>query len=613
MIKKLLYILLICLLPVLSWGACPSGTCTLADCEYTTVNTAVNTTATYGDTVVCPADTVEWNSTLSITKGITLQGAGSDQTIISGNVGSAQSFINIDPDSYSCTNDILFRVTGFSFDGNTGSTDQGVKISGAGPINKTRFIRIDNNIFREFAGDQEGGVYFNNTIHLGLVDNNTFIDNQRHVIVYGQNSYSWERWGTEANKRGSVNMVYMEDNIYRWTSSYDSVLGAPATYSTGFGASWVSRFNDIDSQKTGLYQQGHDAHGNNGVDTHVNEATCSGGSYSICGSTTDACCTDRRAVQMIEVYNETFTGVIEGSQWSKFVDQRAGAGMIFDNTSNTAYGTIQMSEEDYPDDGICCTGTIANWEDCCDNVRDSYHFSNTKTNGNWSHYEYPNQDIMVEPNYNYWKDNTSFTPGSDTSLTSGIAIGTAAQMAQVITCTENVGFWVTDEGEWDDTNGATPDGRLYICDNSNIFNLFYTPYTYPHPLRSEAGTPPEFSSASLAADGEILSVVFNELVTKGAGYSDTHFNVDSTYQGALTVTWLDGDGTETHRFTLSSKVMIGDTLNIDFDPGATTDTLKDSEGTDLIAFSNEAITNNSTQNPIKTSGMVIGMRITKGE
>ena len=51
------------------------------------------------------------------------------------------------------------------------------------------------------------------------------------------------------------------------------------------------------------------------------------------------------------------------------------------------------------------------------------------------------------------------------------------------TCTTGVAYWATDEGEWDSTH-AGPDGRLYKCTATNTWTLFYTPYTYPHPLRT---------------------------------------------------------------------------------------------------------------------------------
>lgn len=66
-----------------------------------------------------------------------------------------------------------------------------------------------------------------------------------------------------------------------------------------------------------------------------------------------------------------------------------------------------------------------------------------------------------------------------TSVVEGVGRGVVA--SRPAQCTSGVAYWATDEGEWDSTNGATPDGRLYKCTVTNTWTVFYTPYTYPHP------------------------------------------------------------------------------------------------------------------------------------
>lgn len=77
----------------------------------------------------------------------------------------------------------------------------------------------------------------------------------------------------------------------------------------------------------------------------------------------------------------------------------------------------------------------------------------------------------------------------------GASQGTRNQMNLITTCTEGVGFWVTDEGNWNGENATvgTPGyqkghGQLYRCGSSNNWQLYYTPYSYPHPLAG--GSPP---------------------------------------------------------------------------------------------------------------------------
>jgi hypothetical protein len=70
---------------------------------------------------------------------------------------------------------------------------------------------------------------------------------------------------------------------------------------------------------------------------------------------------------------------------------------------------------------------------------------------------------------------------------SGVGRGTKAQMLAIQGSVRGVGFWVTDEADWNKTNGTEPDGQLYVW-NGSAWTLKYTPLTYPHPLR-DAGAP----------------------------------------------------------------------------------------------------------------------------
>jgi hypothetical protein len=91
-------------------------------------------------------------------------------------------------------------------------------------------------------------------------------------------------------------------------------------------------------------------------------------------------------------------------------------------------------------------------------------------------------DITVA-NRDYFK----LAVGGTFNGTGGMGRGTKAQMLAIQPTKTLVGFWVTDEGEWDSSNGGTPDGQLYFWDGS-AWTLKYRPYTYPHPLR-QGGAP----------------------------------------------------------------------------------------------------------------------------
>lgn len=99
--------------------------------------------------------------------------------------------------------------------------------------------------------------------------------------------------------------------------------------------------------------------------------------------------------------------------------------------------------------------------------------------------------------------------------TTGMGFGTLAN--RPTTCTTNsesadagnggVGYWATDEGDWRTDNGATKDGQLYMCTATNTWTLYYTPYTYPHPLVSGGGG--GSSSGSHPTGGVKMSPMIN--------------------------------------------------------------------------------------------------------
>ncbi len=91
-----------------------------------------------------------------------------------------------------------------------------------------------------------------------------------------------------------------------------------------------------------------------------------------------------------------------------------------------------------------------------------------------------NLALQIRNNRDYYQFSASFNG------TSGVGRGTLA--ARPSTCTTGVGYWATDQGEWN-SNSAGPDGQLYKCTATNTWSLYYIPYPYPHPLRSGGPLP----------------------------------------------------------------------------------------------------------------------------
>jgi len=83
------------------------------------------------------------------------------------------------------------------------------------------------------------------------------------------------------------------------------------------------------------------------------------------------------------------------------------------------------------------------------------------------------------------------SPTSPFNGTSGTGWGTLAD--RPTTCTPQVGYWATDQGNWNQS-GSGGQGELFVCTATNTWALHYEPYTYPHPLiagNTTSGNPPQ--------------------------------------------------------------------------------------------------------------------------
>jgi hypothetical protein len=99
--------------------------------------------------------------------------------------------------------------------------------------------------------------------------------------------------------------------------------------------------------------------------------------------------------------------------------------------------------------------------------------------GSWLNNNAPTQ---IKQNRDFFLDhnNTGCNPGAATCST-GVGVGTLSQ--RPANCSLDTAWWATDAGgDWNKTNNSVNDGALYQCTAPNSWTLYYTPYTYPHPL-----------------------------------------------------------------------------------------------------------------------------------
>ncbi len=251
---------------------------------------ALHNAALDGDTITLPAGTFTWSRPVTISKAITLQGAGVGSTVLL-DLAQNESLI-----SWRLVPNLRSRMTGIEFrDGGRASEFSGGIIKAAGAqLDETnpydaRTMRIDHCKFDHLNGVM---TLFNDV--LGVVDHNTFISPSADGAHRESAQIYHRKWGgynfgdgswIDSNHFGSDRFLFFEDNIFA-NSPIDSYAGARV----------VARYNTFDHCMQG-------AHGTE--------------------STGRA-----RGTRAVENYNNTFVGNGSGGA---LMEMRSGVALIHDN------------------------------------------------------------------------------------------------------------------------------------------------------------------------------------------------------------------------------------------------------------------------------------------
>jgi hypothetical protein len=245
-----------------------------------------------GDTITLPAGTFTWSTLLTITKGVTIQGAGSGVggTVIRDAKPSGQLIL------ITLAANNLTRLTGIDFeDGGRVTYASGpsglIHVDGSN-TNGSRF-RWDHCTFNDLKGqivmDTVIGVIDHNTITIGPNGGGT-------VQVYG----NWWNGGTNGDLSwpdttgfGTDRFLFMEDNLFNNTAG-----GIPGLTDAYAGGRFVVRHNTIVNREV---------HG------HGTESTGR-----------------QRGVRAVEVYNNNYAGQNASNKFAGTM--RSGTVLFHDNT-----------------------------------------------------------------------------------------------------------------------------------------------------------------------------------------------------------------------------------------------------------------------------------------
>ncbi len=455
--------------------------------SYADVAAAV-ASASSGDTVILPAGTATWNSTLSINKALDIYGAGIGLTnILNGQASTSAYCIAITVPDADVENP--FRIHGMSIDGQWNGC--GIYISRAYSASLgwvlAKNIRIYNIKFIECKSRAiEWGL-----LALGLVDNCTFYDCWQSGGVYGAFWRSWDQ-SIIPLSLGSEYAVYFEDNTIIITGT----IGVETVISGGQGGRYVFRHNTINwLADQNLYMQICDAHGNQAVI----DATTDPSSASSTGN--------HRGTVFTEIYENTITQTTSFTRGLRFFYHRGGISIVFNNTLNL-YAGISLDWTMYEEDGPGRFSWLETWPGY-DGIYNTYCWNNLRNTTEIVPEPTSSSAAFIQEDRDYFLLNDSF----DGSSGIGVGLLAARPSSGLATASGHVDTWLTanypnDSGGRNHPGGgvgyfatdAGPQGTLYRATDSSTWETYYTPYTYPHPLRDIEFEPDAYINENMSVD-----------------------------------------------------------------------------------------------------------------
>jgi hypothetical protein len=469
--------------PALAACSGSSPTRTAASAGRQDVLDCVNAAAS-GDTIRVPSGSATWSSSIGLPSGKDLEIAGASVITCQNGTSasspvtcSSQNNTNItcQPTCFTINLQSTVRITGFSM---TTSDDDLFSFSGDGNLNE--HFRIDHNRLVANGGWAPVRTRTSGSTHpQGVIDHNEVIDIAFHAAGLNSSSMGPQHalWAKNTQLGDSAEVIYVEANHFKHTANNVN------TCDGNYAGRYVFRFNNTTSGRQ----------------------TCE--MHSVQGT--------NRGLQRWEVYQNSGSNP---SGFSGIAFVRGGSGVIFGNRLSASgswnFGILMdnvRSEGSVGGSGACdgssawdqntpgqqgwrCRDQIGSGHDLSQwnhspaaaynqSSRPAYYWDNRMSDNSLMSVEDQGEgrdSVHIQANRDYYTTNPSFNG------TSGVGEGPIGNRPS--TCTTGVGYWATNEGEWNSLQSG-PDGRLYRCTGTNTWSLYYTPYPYPHPWEGTGAGP----------------------------------------------------------------------------------------------------------------------------
>jgi hypothetical protein len=509
-----------------------SATITASSVAYNDVIAAM-ALATSGDTVQIPAGSNNWTSgtNWTVPASVILKGAGTsatgggDQTIIVDNYNSTSPLLGL---TLGAGNS--FRMTGLTIQSGPSLTDGTRKDSGTLAFfgtNNTQ-IRIDhchfnftsNANYQAIALWGGFGVMDHCEILLGQINGIYTYNGRKSNDTVG----NWE-WQLPLSP-GSADAFYIEDNILSgepsWTAYQTRLVDANS------GSKLVIRFNTIDEMV--VYDEHGTGHALNDrgpilaevygnavtsplalAEPHFSAMSKQTGTGLFFGNTWDEIYKHIYSFHVIRKSNDPYVQTATPGGWGYAGTTFNGVGSMWDGGTalgtDTALGYPALDQPGRgpgdlivglnPDNKTNAALAALSWPRQA--LTPIYLWNNTGAVapgfGGTLVFDNSGGRVVADRDYYLPASGVQVSSSSPFNGTSGVGWGTLAN--RPTTCTTGVGYWATDQGSWNQSTSnpygvqqGGADGVLYVATATDTWTLYYTPYTYPHPLQGATALAP---------------------------------------------------------------------------------------------------------------------------
>lgn len=497
MVRLLFVVVALCAFADSAAAACSgsSPTRTAASAARTDVNDCV-TAAANGDTIIVPAGTASWSSQIALpaTKDLTIKGGGGATTMTcSGTPGtSGYTCTATNSTSLTCNNGCFglnlaasHRVTGFTMTGNGSGSLVGCA---TGNQNATKHFRVDHNRLVSTSGWQPIRCFgSSNAVHpRGIWDHNR-LENGIAIHTNGTNfqldegNQQHQLWAQDP-ELGGTSRIFLEANYFvtsvHTTNFADGNYAARVAirFNTTAGPT-ITGFEFHSPQGANRGYQSWEAYGNTLMNLDTTDG-CFHGIASIRGGSG-------------VFFNNTMSGTISGCNYDGLMDNVRSSWTSSSDGIGPCNGSSPW-DQNSSGQGWHCRDQIGAARDLTlwnhspagawnQQIIPAYFWGNLRGSSPlvFSVDSEPRNPLHIIKNRDYHEYSASFNGSS------GVGIGPIGSRPS--TCTAGVGYWATNEGEWNSLQ-AGADGRLYRCVSTNTWSLYYTPYTYPHPWATDGAS-----------------------------------------------------------------------------------------------------------------------------